>query len=507
MKITLINPPWYHNSALPMRSMNLGLSYLASYLRNKGHSVEAIDALFEGGKNISPVKFKYQNVYRVGLNYKDIAGRISKDTDLIGISAPFSNHATIIKELSSEIKKLHPDRPIAIGGTYPSTCPEDILNMDVDYAICGEGEIPLEKLLAGVRPGNIKGVWQKDSGKIVENGRAEVVNDLNLLPFPERGLFHYNEILESTGPARIRVGTDIIERDLRGVPMITSRGCPYDCSFCSVHFVNGYHWRYRSAENVLEEILDLVDRYHVNEIAFIDDHLAAKRDRLIKILDKLIDLDLGIKWTTPNGVRVDYLDEEIMVKMKKAGCSSLVLGIQHGDPKMLDLMGTKLDLSKVENVVQIGSKLNIEMAAFFIVGHPGEDKKSFMKMIDYGRKLGRYGLKDFRINIARAYPKTKLFNYCKERDLFVKKDTENILIFPGDDTEANIETADFAPKDLIWRREYAKRKLMAVENQLYWNIVYYLERIKVKGYIKKIIPKHAWDYSKKVIFKILKNAV
>lgn len=506
MKITLINPPWYHNQDAPLMSMNLGLSYLAAYLRSKGHEIEAIDALFDGNSNTVPVNFKYQKVFRVGLPYAEIAERIPKDTDFIGISAPFSNHATIIKELSSEIRKFHPNKPIIIGGTYASTSPEDILKMDVDYAICGEGEMPLDAFLSGLEPSRVKGVWYKKNGKLIENGKTDIIMELDSVPFPARDIFHYNEILDSGGPAHIRIGTDIIDRNLRSVPLITSRGCPYDCTFCSIHFVHGYKWRYRSAKNVLSEIAELVQKYQVNEIAIIDDHLTAKRDRLIELLDGLIEMKLDLKWTTPNGIRVDFLDKEILEKMKKAGCSSLVLGIQHGDKEMLELMGTKLDLTRVEEVVKTASKLKIDMAAFFIIGHPGENRKRFMNLLAYGRKLGKCGLHDFRINIARAYPKTKLFNYCYERGLFVKKDTENILIFPGDDTEANISTKDFNPKELLWRREYARRKLMAVENKFYWNIVYYLERLRIKELIRKLVPRKAWNNTKKVVYGILKMA-
>lgn len=506
MKITLINPPWYNNLAEPVDSTYLGLSYLASYLRSKGHEVEAIDALFEGRNNIVPVKFKYQNLFRIGLDYASIAGRISMNTDLIGISAPFSNHALIVKELASEIKKRNPNRPIMIGGTYASTSPEDILSTDVDYAVRGEGEIPLERYLKGESADKIKGICSKRNGVLIDNGMADVIGNLDEIPFPARDIFHYEKVLDSSSRARLRVATDIVEFNLRDVPIITSRGCPYDCTFCSIHFTHGYKWRCRSADNVIKEILHLVENYNVNEVAMIDDNLTQKRDRLIEILDKLIKLKLNLTWTTPNGVRVDYLDEELLEKMKLAGCRSLVLGIQHGDPEMLERMGTKLDLSKVEEVVKICAKLKLEMAAFFIIGHPGENRRSFMKIIEYGKRLGRYGLKDFRLNIARAYPKTKLFNYCRENDLFVIKDTENLLIFPNDDTEANIKTDDFTPKELIWRREYAKRKLMAVENSLYWNLVYFSERLRFKELLHKLIPASIWNKLKRAIFVLLKKA-
>ncbi|MCK4326621.1 radical SAM protein, partial [bacterium] len=463
------------------------------------------DALFEGFGQMVPQQFKYQKVWRVGLPYDEVVKRIPSDVDFIGIGAPFSNHANIIRELSKEIKNIYPKIPIVIGGTYASTSPEDILTTDVDYAICGEGEVPLAQLLSGRSPDKIKGLAYKRNSEVITSGRAEVIEDLDEIPFPARDVFHYNRVLDSIGPARIRVGTDIIESESRGIPIITSRGCPYDCTFCSVHFVHGYKWRFRSADNVIKEIIEVKEKYNVTDLSIIDDHLTAKHDRLVQILDRLIKLDLGIRWSTPNGVRLEHLDEEILTKMKKAGAVSVVLGIQSGDPKMLKIMRTKLDLRKAEKTVEICSRIGLEMAAFFIIGHPGEDRASFRKTIRYGQRLGKYGLKDFRINIARAYPKTKLFNYCKENDLFVRKDVENILIFPGEELEANIKTKDFDPKELIRRRNYTKRKLMAVENQFYWNIVYYAERLKLKEVIKKLLPERVWNNVKRIVYKILKR--
>ena len=238
LKITLINPPWYSPEPVKFQTANLGLSYITSFVRERGHTVFPIDSLYETPEipvKIIPVHFKYQKVYRVGASYTDIVKQIPKDTDLVGISGPTSNHRLIIRELSAEIKKVYPKMKILIGGPYPSANPEEVPSLNVDYAIDGESEVLLDQLLSDVPLKKINGLIYKDDKKWHFNGKAELPTDLDSIPFPARDVFHCNEILDSQGEARIREGTDIITKKVRGVPIITSRGCPYSCGFCSIH--------------------------------------------------------------------------------------------------------------------------------------------------------------------------------------------------------------------------------------------------------------------------------
>ena len=509
MKIALINPPWYSPIAMKFQTQNLGLSYLTAFFRQRGHTVLAIDALYETSQFIVetvPVQFKYQNVYRIGISYKDIVKQIPSDTGLVGIAGPTTNHARIIYELCDEIKKTYPSMKILIGGPYPAALPEDIITLSADYAIIGEPEVPLDKYLKNIPLKDIPGLMYKDESGWHNNGPAELLLDLDTIPLPAREFFHCNEILDKQGVARIREETEIVIKKARGVTMITSRGCPYGCGFCSIHIMNTRKWRHRSPEHVIAEMLELQDKYNVEEVALLDDHLLGNRTRLIKIMDMMIEKKIKLKWQLPNGIRVDYLDRELLEKMKHSGCNSLVLGIQNGSQEMINIMGTKLDLKKVEQVVKDAHELGLEMAAFLIVGYPGETRELFMKSIRFCQDLGKkYGLKDWRVNIARAYPKTALDKLCRDKGYYVKKDVENLLYFPGDDSEANIQTPEFTPQEVIWRRDYAKRKLMAVENPIYWNTVYYLERLNIKNNIKKIMPEKLWNLQKKMIYTISKK--
>lgn len=507
MKITLINPPWYHFEKSQLFSFNLGIGYLSSYLKSKNHQVCVIDALFgKESKTAIKVKLKYQTVYCIGKPYKQIIKEIPKDSDFIGLHAPFNNHATIIEDLSKAIKKKLPKIPIIVGGPYASACPKRALSEAVDYVIIGEGEIPLEKLLSGGKPEGIRGFGFKQNNRMIENGMAECITNLDLIPFPDREVLHYKEILSSLEKPKVRKGTEIIEIEERGFPILTSRGCPYDCHFCSIHHINGYKWRFRSPENVLKEIKETVQKYDLNAITFQDDMLTADIQRFNKILDGLLALKKGmmpnLSWSCPNGIRVDHLNEEIIQKIKESGCTSLVLGVQSGDPDMLQIMNTKLDLSKVEETVRLCKKYNIPTAGFLVFGYPGESRASFFKTLKYARGLYKAGMEEFRINIARAYLNTKMYELCKEKNYFIVKDIENLIIFPGTESEANIRTPEFDPKELIWRRDFAQRHLMSYENKIYWKTVYFLEMLNLKEKLKYLLPQKHWFSLKRAFFKL-----
>jgi radical SAM superfamily enzyme YgiQ (UPF0313 family) len=209
MDITLINPSWYfEKSGRIILSQNLGLGYIASCLRANGHEVRIIDALAEGLNKKVLVKTKYQKLKRVSLSYKKIVKKI-KYTDLIGITAPFINHAKIVEDLSAEIKKSFPETPIILCGVYPSTIPTNALGKGVDYVIRGEGEIPIVKFTSSVKTSRIKGLVYRKEGKIIDLGASEVYLDLDKIPFPARDLLPMKRYLHlspriSSGKKRSR---------------------------------------------------------------------------------------------------------------------------------------------------------------------------------------------------------------------------------------------------------------------------------------------------------------
>lgn len=476
MNITLIHPPWYINQSLLLQKRNLsqslGLGYVASYLKLHGHNIEFIDALAEGMDNIIKICYKSQTLLQVGLSYNTIVDRISQDTELIGISVPFTNLANIAKKLCMLIKKRYPRVPIAVGGVCPSTLPYDMLDENIDYIIRGEGEIPMSEIASGKNPREIKGLVYENNNELIDNGVSEQIDNLDQIPFS----FRPPQLME-----RYLSHSQRGETRKRSISIISSRGCPYDCLFCSVHPVSGYRWRARSSKNVIQEIAYYIDNYGANHFEFEDDNLTLDAKRAEEIFDGILALNKKVTWAINNGLRVDTLYTELIRKMKKSGCVQLNLAIESGNQKVLDLMNKRLSLKKIEDVVEICGKLKIPALGFFLVGYPGETKESFLETVQYIKKLRKKGLKKINPIITNAYPGTKLYSYCKQKG-YLARDIDDHIFVSTD--YVSIITEDFDECLVIYWSNY----LLGLFHPLRW---------KIKQLSRIILPRFVFE---KLIF-------
>ncbi len=474
MHITLICPPWYYMERTPIISNNLGLGYIAAYLSQHGHVVEIIDSLAEGNQNAHRVSTKYQRVYRIGLGYDEIVSRIKPDTDMIAITAPFINHAQIIRELSVKVKARYPDIPLVIGGAYPSTMPEHALSQGmIDYAIIGEGEIPMLELASGIAHEKIDGLYYRGKEQIT---RARFIEDLDSIPFPARQLLPVEKYLH----------TDTLGRRSRkrSLEVLTSRGCPFKCTFCATHPVFGYRWRARSAENIILEIKQLIAAYGIEHINFIDDNISLDSGRMDSLLNQLIKENLGITWSAVSGLRISTLNKEILEKIKASGGIRINLAIESGDPEILDAMDKGLDIGKIKEIVGICGKLGLSPRGYLMVGYPGETRESFLKSIRFCEELKFAGMKTFILSIAQPYPKTPLWEMCREQGYLIRDDIENVLFF-SEYPQPNIITPDFDYREVHFRFKYAQRRLNPIE---YWG-----GKILPRAWAKQLIPKELKD--------------
>jgi len=217
---------------------------LAATLRDANIPVSIIDAFAMGIDRFIPVDLPNVRVYQCGLSFEEIALRIPQDTALIGISIPFTNVARIVFEMAAFLKARFPTVKIVLGGVHPSTFPEESLNnTGVDYVIRGEGELSLLALAQGKDPSNIPGLYMRDeTGALRKADQAACIKSLDEIPFPSWELLPM-ELYFTVSPRG--------DRAHRALSLITSRGCPFGCKFCSVHPVSGRSWRARSPENVL----------------------------------------------------------------------------------------------------------------------------------------------------------------------------------------------------------------------------------------------------------------
>ena len=451
MHVTLINAPWYFQDRAEFLSQNLGIAYIASYLEKEGHRVTVVDALAEGLDRWTAVEAKYERVRRYGLSYDETVNRIPPDTGLIGISVPFSHNRTIYENLAAKVRERYPRVKLVGGGMHPSTSPDEALVAAVDAVVVGEGEIPMSELAAGRGVKDIPGaVYRGTDGTVVRNPPAPLIEDLDSTPPPARHLLPMDRYLHLSARG---------VEEARTAAMVTSRGCPFACGFCSVHPVYGRRYRPASAETVLREIVHLIETYDIQHIEFEDDNFTLDRRRTKEILDGLIEIRNTIRpitWEDPNGIRIDTMDRDLIRKAKASGCRCLFLALEHGDEEMRKIMNKQLKTETVERVVLDATAVGMPVLLFTMVGYPGETRERFLRGVRFCEHLRNLGAGRFEVFIAKPYPGTPLVDLCREEGYLRYPDVENLVF--NLDTVA-IETPDFDAAEIRRRQRYALNRL------------------------------------------------
>lgn len=478
MRICLLNPPITVKNERA-KSVGvfqpLGLAYIAAELIKDGHEVSILDALVEGAENSFDIG---GGRIHIGLSNEEIHTKIFElNPDVVGITVPFSIYANNALEIASLIKKINKNIHIILGGAHPTIMPEDVIsNLDIDFVVIGEGEITTKELVIRLEEkelhdfNDIKGIAYKKNGKIIITEKRPFIEKLDSIPFPARHLLPLNKYNKIIGFNRAAI--------------ITSRGCPFKCTFCSNHLLMGYKWRYRSPENVIEEIEELISKYKVNEIFFEDDNLTANKERIQKICTMIIEKKLKIKWFTRNGIRADTLDEDTLKLMKKSGCQRIWLAPESGSQKVLDnIVKKKLDLSKIEEVVKNCKKIGLQVGCFFIIGLIGETKEDIAMTINFARKLKKLGANGFWISIATPYPGTELYQKgLKEGFINSSIKFDELSVFEG-----IIDSPEFTND---WLKKVQEESLNEL-NRLNWNSVRYgiMNPSKATRYVREKICK------------------
>lgn len=422
MRILLIQPPmtvfpFEIHSVVPP----LGIAYIAAYLEQKGYYAGIIDAIALGWRNPK----RSGDMVHLGLTYEEISSRIKEfRPDVIGISSLFSSQFKNAREVAKCAKAYDGDVPVVVGGAHPSSLPlETLKDKNIDIVIIGEGEQSIYEYLKSIDDGKphdkIDGIAYKDkNGNIKVNPKTRYIEDLDSLPFPARHLLPMDEYFNATGH-----GSDIMRRPFTSI--ITSRGCPGNCVFCSIHCVWGYKWRPRSPENVIEEMEFLIKEYGVREIQFEDDTITLDKKRMIMICDLVKEHGLDLKFTTPNGTAVWTLDRELLQKMRDAGFYKLCFAIESGDKETLKFIRKPVNLDKATEVIRIANELGIWTQGFFVFGFPFEKMESIMNSLNFAIESDLDFASFF---IATPYPNTPLYEIMKKEGIVGELDWENLRV-------------------------------------------------------------------------------
>jgi anaerobic magnesium-protoporphyrin IX monomethyl ester cyclase len=400
MNVLLISPPFTMYAGIKGHgglSAPLNLGYLTSYALSKSDrfDISILDA------------------EALEMTYGEVVEHIRKEVPaLVGITTTTPSF-DVVTTLCAEIRKACPEIQIVLGGPHVTALPEDALKGgSADYIVMGEGEQTFLELLNALADktalSGIRGLAFKDKDNQVRiNEPRGLIEDLDTIPMPARDKmpFHlyYSPPTKSLGLGKV-------------VTMLTSRGCPYDCNYC----VSGVMWgrgkvRYRSAKSVLDEMAYCIAKYDAHEFNFHDDLFVARKDRLIEICKGIEENRWKIGWVCM--ARVDFIDEERLEWMKKAGCQKIAFGIESGSELMLKRMNKKLDFARVRTAVDLCRKFRIKVGASFMIGYLDETEDTIRETIALMKEINPDTVAIFQ---ASPYPGTEFYREAQVRGLLRK---------------------------------------------------------------------------------------
>ena len=392
MKIFLINPSHgeVYGKLTPPEHPHLGLAYVAAVLEADKHLVRIIDIDAETITNEGLAKLV----------------KVEKP-DLVGITATTPVFYSALR--IAEIVKMNSSAYTVIGGIHATLMPRECAeNAYIDFAIVGEGEKTIVELLKSIQDkndfSNIRGLVYKKGKEVIQNEAREPIQDLDAIPFPARHLFKNQKY---TYPDALRYPAS---------PIITSRGCPGNCTFCTAKFLHGKKFRCRSAENVLDEIETLINEYGVREIHIWDDNFITNRNRVFAFRDGIIKRNIKVLFSFPNGIRADFINRDILKALKDFGTYSVAIGVESGNQDILDMTQKGIKLEQIEDAFKLAKEMKLETWGFFLLGLPGEDKNTMNETIEFAIKLDPDIAK---FHVLKPFPKSAVYDQLKEQGLII----------------------------------------------------------------------------------------
>ena len=385
----------------------LGILSIASYLENKGIQCDVLDLTVNPKDKIEPINY-----------------------DIIGFSINISNRQISLKTID-EIKREFPAKHIIAGGSLCISNPEYFLsNPNIEAIFVGEGEEALYEYLTFDNKEKVKGIYWKKDTDYIYTGKRKWIENLDALPFP------------ALNKVDIKKYNCYPKRKLPISSIMTSRGCPFNCIFCS-HSM-GKKWRYRSASNVVNEIKWQVYELGVKEICIFDDNFSLDKRRAEMICNQLIEEKVPITLQFTNGLRVDCLDYNLLYKLKEAGTWLIGLAPESGNPQVLKKIKKGFNHTQIMHVRKKCKKLGIKTFGFFMIGFPFETKTDIEDTIKYSIELD---CEVVEFNKVVPYSKTELY------DIIVKSgyQTDNNPLCVQSYHEGTINThkvGDLEPEDL-----------------------------------------------------------
>ena len=446
MRVLLLRPAAEKKSMA--RVLPLGLLAIGSVLKRAGHQVKILDLRISNSpdEELSSV-MKSFNPQVVG----------------IGVMTIECKYGFID---AAKVKKLNPDVTIIFGGPHCSHEPRFILNdPNVDLMVSGEGDLTITELIDALEQGrdieNIAGIAYKKNGSYIRTADRPVIRDLDKFD-QEYDLIN----LERYFNFQSSMDFFPVFRNKRFLPLVTSRGCPFKCTYC--HDIFDKSIQYRSPKAVVDEIEYLINKYGAREFHIVDDVFNVNMKRAKLVLDAIIQKNLNIHISFPNGLRADFFDDELIDKMQRAGVYRMALGIESGSQRIQDMIQKDLDINIIYGVVEKLTRARMSVHGFFMLGFPSETRKEMEATIDFACDLG---LTTANFSLVIPNPGTDL------RQTFIESRESNFEDFSEYTFDAaSCNASEVEGDDLIKLKQEANRK-------------FYLSLQRFKHVLRAVEPK------------------
>ncbi|MFH0979292.1 MAG: radical SAM protein [Candidatus Woesearchaeota archaeon] len=382
MRVQLFFPPFDNQDETVVNLLPLGIAYIGTVLSREGHVIEAYNYENAGGGAISLMLQKVRN-FR---------------PEMVGMTCLTNNRGSCIR-FAKKVKKYNPNIKVVLGGVHATIMHKQILShfAAIDIIVMGEGELTVRELVSTIEKKgdlkSVKGLAFREHGKIIETEKREPIKDLDTLPIPN--LEFFRKQIEETKTGCI----------------YSSRGCPYHCNFCSTsHYWNNM-WRPRSPKHVVDEIEYLLTNFQVKYLYFTDDCFSTSKKRVIEICRKIVQRGLKVKFTV--STRVNFIDDESLRWLKKAGAVEVAFGVESGSPKILGNIGKQEDLSQVITACKKTAKWGLTPSVLLFVGTPGENQETINETKKLVDQIYRSAKIDY-VRLLEVYPGVPLYEHAKK---------------------------------------------------------------------------------------------
>lgn len=412
LRVALVRPPSIvsrYAVAAPL-TPPLGLAYLAATVREAGHQVQVVDGVGEGLRK--PRLWKQSTLLR-GLTFEEIAGRIQPEPDVIGISCMFSSEWPFAHQLIRVLKQAWPGSLLVGGGEHFNAVPEQSLESCPELTACvmGEGEETflefLERVSSSTPLEEVAGLaYRSREGSIKRNGPRGRIRNVDDIPWPAWDLIPLESYLD------LELGLATLHG--RSMPMLATRGCPFQCAFCSNVYMWTPLWIPRNPVMVLDEFELYMKRYRVNDIQFFDPNTIIDKKWILTFADEITRRDLKISWQIPIGTRPETVDREVARALARSGCFTMGFAPESGSSRTLKRINKTISIPHMKRSIRNCLEEGLKVKCNIMLGFPGETHRDVWQTLKLILEMSRLGVHDTSVYPFSPYPGTPLFEQLRD---------------------------------------------------------------------------------------------